>query len=69
LTTKPNHIAAKAGLFAGSGRDYEISKISASVWLREPDSNRHYGGRIDDSLQALDFPALRDRFAAALSAE
>src|SRR5205085_2823388 len=36
-------------------------------WLREPDSNPHYGCRIDDSLPALDFPALRDRFAAALS--
>jgi hypothetical protein len=45
----------------------KYSNINRSSWLREPDSNPHYGGRIDDSLQALDFPALRDRFAAALS--
>jgi hypothetical protein len=49
--------------FTGMGGKEE----NARCWLREPDSNPHYGGRIDDSLQALDFPALRDRFAAALS--
>ena len=53
--------------FESTPRDIKTSKNNALRWRREPDSNPHYGGRIDDSLQALDFPALRDRFAAALS--
>ena len=50
--------------FTDSTGEYRDTRTG---WLREPDSNPHYGGRIDDSLQALDFPALRDRFAATLS--
>ena len=50
--------------FADSTGEYRDTRTG---WLREPDSNPHYGGRIDDSLPALDFPALRDRFAVALS--
>jgi hypothetical protein len=62
---RPEKAGKRLGFTAWAG-EYRDTRTG---WLREPDSNRHYGGRIDDSLQALDFPALRDRFAAALSAE
>ncbi len=37
----------------------KYSNINTVVWLREPDSNPHYRGRIDDSLRALDCTVLR----------
>ena len=48
------------GGWVTSRRDYKPSNISNLGWLREPDSNPHYGGRI-----LLCF--WRDRFAVALS--
>ena len=45
-----NGIAANprgnAALFRTARRDSESSKINRIGWLREPDSNPHYGGRI-----------------------